>query len=601
MKKINKYNLKGELVEIYSQSQLFSQNLNYDSIIRCCEGKYQTSGGYIWRFEGDDFNKHFKKKGEVKCKICGMYQTVRGMAMHLKHSHNNLKTVDYVKKYGEFRPKQLKKIKLKNKSNIKCKECGAKMTSHQHLIHHLNKHKNITWEEYFIKHFFNGKHPTCKCGCGEEVTLLRHGEKNPKGELRFHREYVKGHWDWIKPGYNTHSDITKDLMRELAIKRTQSEVEIQGYANIHSPEVLQKRRIDRKDKALERFHKSHPDVEILNVDDIDRVSLHNNFEYKCLKCGNEWVQKSLTPRCLKCYPYEFNNVSKEEEEIVEFIKQHYPEEDLILNCRNQIPPYEIDIFFPKLNLGIEYHGLYWHSEIHKSKNYHYDKFNLSKENGIKLIQIFSDEWVNNPKIVKSRILNLINKTPNRIYARKCEIKEIKDPKVKNKFLNENHLQGEDRSRIKLGLYYEGELVSLMTFGSPRKAIGMKGPIQEGQWELIRFCNKINTSVIGGASKLFKHFIRNYNPKQIYSFADNRWSTPKNNLYTSLNFTLKNQSKPGYWYTKNFTERIHRYNFNKSKLKELGFDVENLTEHNIMNSIKYYKVWDAGVSRYEFDL
>ena len=130
---------------------------------------------------------------------------------------------------------------------------------------------------------------------------------------------------------------------------------------------------------------------------------------------------------------------------------------------------------------------------------------------------------------------------------------------------------------------------------------MKYSTCNNEWELIRFCNKKNTNVLGAASKLLKYFIKNYQPKHIYSFADNRWSTPKNNLYNILGFTLTKESKPGYWYTKNFTERIHRFNFNKQKLKKLGFDIDNQTEHEIMNSIKYYKVWDCGVSRYELDL
>ena len=171
-------------------------------------------------------------------------------------------------------------------------------------------------------------------------------------------------------------------------------------------------------------------------------------------------------------------------------------------------------------------------------------------------------------------------------------------KVKKEFLELNHLQGDTISSKNYGLYYNDELVSVMTFGAPRIAMGNKNKIyNKDDYELIRFCNKINTNVIGGASKLFKYFIDHYQPQSIFSFADNRWSNPINNVYLKLGFNLKSESKPGYWYTKNFKQRYHRFNFSKNRLKLMGH-MEG-TESQIMSSLKYEKIWDCGVSRFEW--
>lgn len=534
---------------------------------------------------------------EIICKICNSKENINSFRSHLRWHHPEYNSDSYAFEFGEFRPKKIKEEISKDESNIKCDICNEKMKNNRQLMYHITKkHKNISKKEYILKYYYNNKKILCKCGCKEEVEIIERGViKNNK--IQYHNDYIKGHWDWIKSGYNTHSDITKNLMHEKAKIRIKKEIEENGVANMHRKDILIFRREKRKNNYLELIEERH-DIKILNKDEIETVSSCNNFQYQCNKCLNIWNQKSISPRCIKCNPYEYNNSSIEEKEIQNFLNEYI---HTINNLYNIIPKYEIDIFIPQNQIGIEYNGLYWHSEIFKDKNYHINKFNLAENNNIHLIQIFADEWLNKKEIVKSRLLNLIGLTPHKIYARKCKIKEITNNKIKNKFLNDNHIQGECKSKIKLGLYHNDELVSIMTFGKPRKSIGKKKIIKENEWELVRFCNKINTNVIGAASKLLKYFINNYNPNNIFSFADNRWSKTNNNLYTKLGFNLISKSTPGYWYTKNFTERIHRYNFNKGKLQKLGFDTNNKTEHEIMNEIKYFQVWDCGTTRYELNL
>lgn len=510
------------------------------------------------------------------------------MAMHLRWSHK-IKTDEYITQFGEFRIKVIKQTNVKQISNIKCGICNESLMHNRQLMYHVTKkHKNISQDEYIVKYILDGIHPLCKCGCGGIVTLLRHGKNN-----KYANGYIKGHWDWVKPGYHTHSLSTKEQMSKSASKRIKNNNINSIIDPWHKPESLIKRFSNNWIKIQDRI-KQHHNIICLNPDYTKSMKSQKCYDFKCLKCNHEWNQISFYPNCQKCNPPTYFGSSLEEKELIEFIKQYT--QNVITNSRMIIKPLELDIYLPDLNLAIEYNGLYWHSEkMGKYKNYHIDKLNICNNNNIKLIQIFSDEWLNKKEIVKSKLRNIFNQN-KKIYARKCEVK-IVPSKQKNIFLNNNHLQGNDRSLIKLGLYYNNELVSIMTFGLPRIGIGATN---KKSWELVRFCNKLNTSVVGGASKLFQYFITNHKPNQIYSFADRRWSSNINNLYLTLGFNLKNTSAPGYWYTKDFTNRLHRYNFNKFNLKKIGCDTSK-TESDIMGELGYTKVWDCGVLRYEYTL
>jgi hypothetical protein len=216
---------------------------------------------------------------------------------------------------------------------------------------------------------------------------------------------------------------------------------------------------------------------------------------------------------------------------------------------------------------------------------------MCEKNNIKLIHIYEDDWMFKQEIVKSRILNLLMKTPNKIMARKCKVKEITDNKLVKDFLEKNHIQGFVGSQIKLGLYHENELISIMTFGKIRKSMGQKS--KEKTYEMLRFCNKLNTVVIGGASKLFQFFIKNYDPVEIVSYADRSWS--QGNLYKQLNFVYQYKTQPNYYYILNGI-RKYRFLFRKDILVKQGYD-RNKTEHEIMLERKIYRIYNSGNLKY----
>jgi len=215
---------------------------------------------------------------------------------------------------------------------------------------------------------------------------------------------------------------------------------------------------------------------------------------------------------------------------------------------------------------------------------------LCEKKGIQLIQIFEDEWLFKQDIVKSRLLNLLKLNKNKIYARKCVLKEITSKESKE-FLNTNHIQGNVNSNIRLGLYYDDELVSIMTFGKLRKSMGYS--TKKGSYEMLRFCNKLNTSVIGGADKLLQYFVKLYQPKEIITYADRRWS--QGNLYDKLDFEFIYKTKPNYWYI-NDDKREYRFKYRKDVLVKKGFDI-NKTEHQIMLERKIYRIYDCGANLY----
>jgi very-short-patch-repair endonuclease len=265
------------------------------------------------------------------------------------------------------------------------------------------------------------------------------------------------------------------------------------------------------------------------------------------------------------------------------------------NNRKIINPYELDIYIPELKLAFEFNGLYWHNELNKENNYHLNKTEMCENKGIQLIHIWEDDWLYKKNIVKSIIFNKLGKS-NKIYARKCKIKEVIDNKLIREFLEKNHIQGFIGSKIKIGLYYNDELVSLMTFGNRRIAMGKKTTNQD-EYELLRFCNKLNTNVIGGASKLFKYFINNYKPQEITTYADRSFSQGK--LYETLGFNFIGKTEPNYYYIIDGI-RHYRFNFRKDKLIKEGFD-PNKTEHEIMLNRKIYRIYDSGNLKYKLFL
>ena len=189
--------------------------------------------------------------------------------------------------------------------------------------------------------------------------------------------------------------------------------------------------------------------------------------------------------------------------------------EYLTNDRSILDGKEIDIYIPTKKIGIEFNGDYWHSSLFQEKTYHFDKSKLAESKGIRLIHIYEYEW----NTMKDKIIQLLKIAlgiaENKIYARKCEIREITNQEAK--ILNDKvHLQGHRNAQVTYGLYYHGELVQLMSFSRTHYNRNLKG---DNSWEIIRGCPGSNNIVVGGVSKLFSRFIRDYDPDEVFSYCD----------------------------------------------------------------------------------
>lgn len=396
-------------------------------------------------------------------------------------------------------------------------------------------------------------------------------------------------------------------MKSDEIKRKQKNTLIGRY-DVDNPMKIKKVKEKRNSDILLGFE-SNLNRMLKRISDDSITFLYRdinepNLHFFCYKCKEYFTitNNLLCSRiannveiCLNC------NKKKTFTKNIELLSNFFLENNIEfnLNDRKLLNGKELDFYLPKYNLAIEYNGIYWHSNAFiNDKNYHLNKTELCEKQNIQLLHIFEDEMLYQESIIKSIIKSKLGIYDQRIYARKCEIKEVNDNQLIREFLNDNHIQGFIGSKIRLGLFYENELVSLMTFGKKRIALGSK-ITKEGEYELLRFCNKLNTQIIGGAGKLFKFFIKNYDPKSILTFADRRYSQGK--LYKKLGFEFKKYTKPNYFYVKSgVVKRFNRFKFRKSILIKEGYD-PNKTEYEIMSERGFFQLFDSGNMKFELIL
>lgn len=317
---------------------------------------------------------------------------------------------------------------------------------------------------------------------------------------------------------------------------------------------------------------------LFNVDEYVGSGRQHQYKWLCIKCGAEiqsHIDYGTVPRCTSCYPKSVSNAELELRAYLDTLGISY-----VTNTKDVIAPFELDIYIPSLKIAIEHNGVYWHSSHKKSANYHVDKYLSCKAAGVHLIQIFEDQWITKKDIVKSRLRNVTG-TDLRIYARKCTVALVsgKDTKL---FLEKYHIQGHVSSSINVGLFINSTLTAIMTFGKSRFN-------NTQEFELLRYCS--NSTVVGGASKLFTYFLRAYSPSSIVSYADRCWSNGK--LYKTLGFenVTSNNSNTGVFYVKNGV-RYHRSALTKQALVSKGADAR-LTADEILNAAGYLKIHNCG--------
>ena len=416
----------------------------------------------------------------------------------------------------------------------------------------------------------------------KETTLERYGVENISQLEEIKEQKRKKSKD--KYGVNCifQADEVKDMSKQTCLMKY-------GVDNVLKlPENHTKQTMYLVEKSYDTMCECALDYPLFSFEEYCQRKDHNELlAFKCRKCGNEFQAKQHNghhKHCEICYPLNLDNgISQQEKDLYYFIKDDCQQKKAIHSCRSVLSPLELDVYIEDKRLAVEFDGLYWHSEGNKDKNYHLKKTEQCEAKGIQLVHVFENEWIYKNDIVRSRLKNLLGIYDKIVYARKCEVREVK-PSDSMDFQEENHIQGAIGAKVHLGLFYEEQLISIMTFGKPRYT-------KKAEWELLRFCNKLGYHIPGAAGKLLRHFERTYKPESLISYADRRWSQGK--LYKALGFKLDHISKPDYWYIvdDNLESRVK---YQKHKLREIFGDFdETKTEVQIMLEHGYRRIFDCG--------
>jgi hypothetical protein len=427
----------------------------------------------------------------------------------------------------------------------------------------------------------------------KKTNLEKYGSENALGSSEI-RNKIKA--------TNLQKYGNQNAFKNTDVQQKQKNTNMIKYGVEHpvaSPQIITKRKATNVQRYGMENPALHPDViEKKRATVIERYGVDNVFKLQEVqdKADATMIERYGVESPLQLekissrfkqfdIPIITRSSSQFELDIGDYIKSLYDGE-IIFNTKSVITPLELDIYLPELKLAFECNGVFWHGETQgKSSKYHLDKTEQCNSAGVRLIHILDKEWEVSQDIVKSRLRSLLGLS-TKLYARKTIVTQLTYKQYK-KFFDETHIQLGSTAGVCYGLMYENEIVAAMSFGKSRYN-------KQVEWELLRYANKLDTSVIGGASKLFKHFIEHHDPKSITTYSDKRWNT--GNMYALLGFAFQHDAKPNYYYfvPENTTKLYHRSQFQKHKLSELleQFD-PNQTEWENMLANGYDRIWDCG--------
>lgn len=531
----------------------------------------------------------------VTCQLCNQTFEKQINNKHLKYKHG-ISTIEYKARFGhdslsspEYRAEKSSATSGANNPMFGRTQSDATRASISEKNHGKtphNKGKKVTDPDVLLKireaverreeqYRINGNHPRLNAQLSEESrSKISAGVKeyasNNRDELvaRAKKSIETKRRNGYDLGSNMrgkrHSDATRSAISDKSRRYSEA----------------------RRLKTLEIYREK---LEGINIKLISADG--NMIKLCCEACNNTFTRtiqychnSKFTDRmCRVCNPPPTK--SNGELELLAHVRS-ITDREVISGNRSVITPLELDIYIPDLKIAIEYCGLYWHSELAgKDQKYHSNKHQSCQEKGVRLITVFEDEWLLKREIVKSRLINLISNTTRKIFARKCEVRLISSS-IARQFCRDNHLQGAGLTRIAYGLYYDQDLVSVMSFARPNISKGSRSK-DDGHWELTRFCTMLDTSVIGGASRLLKAFIREHDPSQIISYADLRWNTGK--VYETIGFKRQGRSSPNYWYFQlPESKRLHRFSLRKN-----SSDDQSKTEWENRMDQGWNRIWDCG--------
>lgn len=483
--------------------------------------------------------------------------------LKFKKENSNTRTIlqkyTCMKKYGVENPQQCKEIKDKTNKTIK-EKYGVNNVSQSQKI----KDKK---SETLRKHY--GENVTNPMDCEGIVQKVKNNWKNKTQEEKdFLTEKTrKTLFDKYGVGNVMQNKSIADKSKVNKLNNKINELgKYKDYVSIKEVCMTVSRCYDRVIDVVKLLN-----LDVLEVKDmrlIKKSDLNEIEDY--FKTASDYA------------------TSNEEKELLEFIKG-LTNEKIISNDKSVINPYELDIYIPSKNLAFEFDGIYYHSSQFKDKMYHYNKTKMCEKKGIRLIHVFEDDWRFKQAIVKSMIKSALGIYERRIFARKCEVKDVLVSEYRD-FMDESHLQGYATATYYVGLYYDDELV---------QSIGIKYNGLNKIYELNRMATKLNVQVVGGFSRLVKYAVNKFEIKEMTSYVFKSWFNGKS--YELCGFKFDKECSPTYWYIVNGI-KVNRMSYQKKYIKEkfnkgeLKYYDESESEFDNMAKNGFSWIWDSGKIR-----
>lgn len=478
---------------------------------------------------------------------------IKGMLLsdELKKKRSAKAKETFLKKYGVDNPSKSKEVYDKvRKTNLE--RYGVECSAQSEVVKEKIKTTNL--KKYGVEYSFQAEEVKDKI---KATSLERYGVDNPSKSNIIKDRIVESNRKNLGVDYPMQSKEVMDKSMVTSLQKYGTE-----YPN--QSEIV-KQHI--RESNIEKYGVEHP----AQSDMVKRQTIITNRErygvdYTCLIYQGKLVGNDSTYNRSFAKLLDNSKISYERE----FLLQKYSYDFKVGNVLIEINPTATH------NTHFSPYG-----KCRIGKTYHKDKSKLAKDNGYHVIHVF--DWDDTDKVVR------LLKSRETVYARKCVVKVV-DYRDTNEYLSSNHLQGTCKGQeIRLGLYYNNQLVSLMSFGKSRFN-------KNYEYELLRYCASHN--VIGGAEKLFKYFADNYKPKSIVSYCDTSKFSGK--VYDVLGFKfVKTNSPRKHWYSKKEKRHITdglliRQGYDRLFKENHGKGTSN---EELILARGYLPVYDCGQSTY----
>jgi len=472
---------------------------------------------------------------------------------------------------------------MKEKLCIECKsprQTGSSFCSKECERVWDRRRKNKAWKAQITKQL------TCVvCSTVFEHKDSRKKTCGPKCAYALRAKKMKENLGYENPSQNMSEEAK--LVRKQARVKQQKTIQKQDPTWGQGLGLSTQYATDRGFSSIEAFGEA-----IIQTIEVENCAPHSELITKKYNCSTFVIGSVI--KLLKREDLLHNSYRQSipEKQIYSFLTEglQIPESQIQTNTRPDfMKGLELDLYLPDFKVAIEYHGLVHHSErpifgpkdIHKVKTQHETKYLWAKAAGVKLIQIFEDEWRDKPDLLKAMIKARLGLVTTKIHARKCEVIEITN-KESISFFNNNHVSGHTNSVKTFALRFEGEIVSMLSLRKTwNKTYG------ENIMELARFASKQDVMVIGGFSRLLKQaedYIKAAQCGGLLTYADCRFG--EGGVYQNNGFVQLTKTKPNYFYEQHGI-RENRFKHRKSK------ELIGKTEREQQNGLGWYAIYDAG--------